>query len=89
MDALRGETRCGMGPCQGRNCMITVARLIAEHEGHSGPPVPPAFRARPPLRPLPLGALANLTNLDPSATELLTLEDTPSHTDKGGHHAQA
>lgn len=89
MDALRGETRCGMGPCQGRNCMITVARLIAEHEGHSNPPVPPAFRARPPLRPLPLGALANLTNLDPSATELLTLEDTPSHTDKGGHHAQA
>lgn len=78
MDALRGETRCGMGPCQGRNCMITAARLIEEGRGTCGP-TPPVFRGRPPIRPLPLGALAGLTGLDPSATELLTLEDKPEH----------
>jgi NADPH-dependent 2,4-dienoyl-CoA reductase/sulfur reductase-like enzyme len=77
MNLLRAETRCGMGPCQGRNCMITVARLIAE--GGAAPvPFPlPAFRARPPARPLPLGALANLTGLDPEASRILTLEDKP------------
>ncbi|BCI68911.1 NAD(P)/FAD-dependent oxidoreductase [Acetobacter aceti] len=78
MDALRGETRCGMGPCQGRNCMITAARLIGEDHGACSPTLP-VFRGRPPIRPLPLGALAGLTGLDPSATELLTLEDKPEH----------
>jgi NADPH-dependent 2,4-dienoyl-CoA reductase/sulfur reductase-like enzyme len=77
MNLLRAETRCGMGPCQGRNCMITVARLIAE-SGAVPVPVPlPAFRARPPARPLPLGALANLTGLDLEASKTLTLEDKP------------
>ncbi len=77
MDLLRAETRCGMGPCQGRNCMVSVARLIAE-SGAVPVPVPlPAFRARPPTRPLPLGALANLTGLDPEASKMLTLEDKP------------
>jgi NADPH-dependent 2,4-dienoyl-CoA reductase/sulfur reductase-like enzyme len=77
VNQLRAETRCGMGPCQGRYCMITVARLIAE-SGTLPVPVPlPAFRARPPARPLPLGALANLIGLDPEASKILTLEDKP------------
>jgi NADPH-dependent 2,4-dienoyl-CoA reductase/sulfur reductase-like enzyme len=76
MDQLRGETRCGMGPCQGRSCMITVARLIAEV---SALPVPlRTFRARPPVRPLPLGSLANLTGLDLEASKVMTLEDKPA-----------
>ncbi len=88
MDALRGETRCGMGPCQGRNCMVSAARLIMEAHNTSGP-VPPTFRGRPPIRPLPLGALASLTGLDPRATELLTLEDKPEHDQEDKAHDPA
>lgn len=88
MDALRGETRCGMGPCQGRNCMVTAARLIAE--GQNAPsPAPPVFRGRPPIRPLPLGALASLTGLDPRETELLTLEDKPENDQEDTVHVPA
>ncbi|MCH9687052.1 MAG: NAD(P)/FAD-dependent oxidoreductase [Deltaproteobacteria bacterium] len=43
-------TRCGMGPCQGRVCQPALAYLL----GH-GPD-----RPRPPLRPVPLGVLAEL-----------------------------
>lgn len=77
MNLLRAETRCGMGPCQGRSCMIAVSRLIAESGAATLPVLPPAFRARPPVRPLPLGALANLTGLDPEALTLVSLEDKP------------
>jgi len=45
-----------MGRCQGRNCLTTVAQLLARARG-----VPPADleppRARPPARPIPLGDL--------------------------------
>ncbi|WP_218062690.1 FAD/NAD(P)-dependent oxidoreductase [Komagataeibacter swingsii] len=88
MDALRGETRCGMGPCQGRNCMVTAARLIAEGQDASIP-TPPVFRGRPPIRPLPLGALASLTGLDPRETELLTLEDKPENDREETAHVPA
>jgi NADPH-dependent 2,4-dienoyl-CoA reductase/sulfur reductase-like enzyme len=51
-------TRCGMGPCQGRLCGLTVTELIARERG-----VTPAqighYRIRPPLKPLTLGELAN------------------------------
>ncbi|MFT8366980.1 MAG: NAD(P)/FAD-dependent oxidoreductase [Gluconobacter cerinus] len=77
MDALRGETRCGMGPCQGRSCMVTAARLLHEHTHATA--CPPTFRGRPPIRPIPLGAIANLSGLDPRATIRLTLEDKPEH----------
>jgi NADPH-dependent 2,4-dienoyl-CoA reductase/sulfur reductase-like enzyme len=77
INQLRAETRCGMGPCQGRNCMITVARLIAECSAVSAPVPLLVFRARPPVRPLPLGALSNLKGLDPEASKIMTLEDKP------------
>lgn len=87
INLLRAETRCGMGPCQGRNCMITVARLITESGAVplSVPVSRPAFRARPPARPLPLGALANLTGLDPEASKILTLEDKPHAVEEVDH----
>ena len=74
MDHLRGILRCGMGPCQGRSCAVTVARLLTEH-GDASSPTP--FRARPPLRPLPLAALAKLTGLDPELAQIISLEDKP------------
>jgi NADPH-dependent 2,4-dienoyl-CoA reductase/sulfur reductase-like enzyme len=70
---VRGLSRCGMGPCQGRNCAITLARMIAAETGVK--PVP--FRARPPVRPLPLQALAALAGVDPRLAEVVSLEDKP------------
>lgn len=54
-------TRCGMGPCQGRQCGQTVAHIVAQTTGKSVASVG-AFRGRPPTAPLSLGELANLQN---------------------------
>ncbi|MDX2505501.1 MAG: NAD(P)/FAD-dependent oxidoreductase [Gammaproteobacteria bacterium] len=52
-------TRCGMGPCQGRQCADAVAHIVAaaggqriDDGGH--------YRGRPPVTPLTLGQLASL-----------------------------
>lgn len=52
-------TRCGMGPCMGRQCGNTVSQLFANYHsidvaeiGH--------YRIRPPVRPLTVAHLANL-----------------------------
>lgn len=50
-------TRCGMGPCQGRQCGNTVAELIAEVRGVSMEKMD-YYRARPPISPITLGQLA-------------------------------
>ncbi len=54
---LKAFLRCGMGPCQGRLCGLTVCETIAAARG-----VAPAevgyYRLRPPLKPVTLGALA-------------------------------
>jgi octopine oxidase subunit A len=52
-------TRCGMGPCQGRMCGPTVARVIARESGRSIAEVG-TYRIRIPVRPVPLMALAEL-----------------------------
>ena len=50
-------SRCGMGPCQGRQCGLTVTEVIAQATG-----LPPQevgyYRIRPPLKSLTLGQLA-------------------------------
>ena len=51
--------RCGMGPCQGRYCGLTVAELLAEAHG-VGPEAVGYYRIRPPLKPVTLGELAQL-----------------------------
>lgn len=49
--------RCGMGPCQGRLCGLTVTEMIAQGRG-----MPPQevgyYRIRPPIKPVTLGELA-------------------------------
>ena len=52
-------TRCGMGPCMGRQCGDTVSQILAEYHhlpvadiGH--------YRIRPPVRPITVGQLADL-----------------------------
>jgi NADPH-dependent 2,4-dienoyl-CoA reductase/sulfur reductase-like enzyme/bacterioferritin-associated ferredoxin len=76
MNLIRGLLRCGMGACQGRNCAATLARLLAEAEP-SRPMASGPFRARPPIRPLPLGALARMTGLDPDLARVESLDDKP------------
>lgn len=57
LNALKTWTRAGMGRCQGRVCGPIIAQLLAQA---AGLPVEAAgaFTARPPLKPLPLAALA-------------------------------
>jgi NADPH-dependent 2,4-dienoyl-CoA reductase/sulfur reductase-like enzyme len=56
---MKAFTRCGMGPCQGRMCALTVSEIIAAERrvtvaevGH--------YRVRAPVKPLTLGELARL-----------------------------
>jgi NADPH-dependent 2,4-dienoyl-CoA reductase/sulfur reductase-like enzyme len=50
--------RCGMGPCQGRQCGLTVTEVIAEARGVS-PAEVGYFRIRPPIKPVTLGEMAH------------------------------
>ncbi len=51
-------TRCGMGPCQGRFCAATMERIFAREQS-AEPEQIGRFNARPPLKPVTLGQLAN------------------------------
>lgn len=58
-DGVKIATRAGMGPCQGRQCGLTLTRLVAQT--HGGDPADIGFlRIRPPLKPLTIGELAAL-----------------------------
>lgn len=50
-------SRCGMGPCQGRMCGLTVTQILSKELGK-----PPreigAYHIRAPLKPVPLGSIA-------------------------------
>ncbi len=50
--------RCGMGPCQGRLCGLTVTEIIAQVRGVS-PAEVGYYRIRPPIKPITLGELAS------------------------------
>ncbi|WP_010161944.1 NAD(P)/FAD-dependent oxidoreductase [Sphingomonas sp. PAMC 26617] len=61
-DGVKIETRAGMGPCQGRQCGLTLSRLV--REVHDIDPEAAGFlRIRSPLKPLTLGELATLETL--------------------------
>jgi thioredoxin reductase len=56
-DQIKRLTRAGMGPCQGRRCREQIALLLAIESGAPLAAIPLAsYRA--PVRPLPLGLLA-------------------------------
>jgi len=56
---MKSFVRCGMGPCQGRLCGLTVVELIAECRGL---PISEVgyYRIRPPVKPVTVGDLATL-----------------------------
>ncbi len=49
--------RCGIGPCQGRMCGLTVTEVIADARSVA-PETVGYYRIRPPIKPLTLGELA-------------------------------
>ena len=57
VNQVKKLTRAGMGQCQGRTCAPLV-ELLLEREGVAPRGTEP-YKARPPIRPLPLNALAD------------------------------
>lgn len=61
-DRMKSLHRCGMGPCQGRMCEYSVA-LIAAAELNCHPSAFGLHRIREPIKPISLGALAELDHV--------------------------
>ncbi|MBP8308644.1 MAG: FAD-dependent oxidoreductase [Burkholderiaceae bacterium] len=55
-------SRCGMGPCQGRQCALVVTQVLAQALGRP-PGEVGSYRIRAPLKPVPLSALAALNRV--------------------------
>lgn len=56
LEEIKRILRCGMGHCQGRSCLVPIARILSRETGI--PVSQMKFpRPRPPLKPLPLGLL--------------------------------
>jgi len=47
IEEIKRYTGFGTGPCQGKECMWAVARILAEKTGEDVPP----FTSRPPIVP--------------------------------------
>jgi thioredoxin reductase len=56
---MKAYLRCGMGPCQGRYCGLTISEMIAAVTGQS-PHEIGYFRLRSPVKPVTVGELASL-----------------------------
>jgi NADPH-dependent 2,4-dienoyl-CoA reductase/sulfur reductase-like enzyme len=56
---LKSFLRCGMGPCQGRECALTVTEMIAAHRGVS-PAAVGSYRPRFPIKPITVAEIASL-----------------------------
>ncbi len=65
---LKAFSRCGMGPCQGRLCGLTISEMIASQRGVPVAEVG-ALRLRPPVKPLMLAELAALVTAPESLSE--------------------
>lgn len=67
---MKAFLRCGMGPCQGRLCGLTVTELIAAQRGTT-PAEVGYYRLRPPVKPITLSELASLpiTEVERKAVE--------------------
>jgi NADPH-dependent 2,4-dienoyl-CoA reductase/sulfur reductase-like enzyme len=56
---MKAFLRCGMGPCQGRFCGLTVTEMIAEGRGLT-PQEIGYYRLRPPVKPITVAEMASL-----------------------------
>ena len=64
---VKSFLRCGMGPCQGRMCSLTVTEVIAQARGLT-PAEIGTFRLRPPVKPITVAELAAISALQDNAT---------------------
>lgn len=66
---LKSMTRCGMGPCQGRQCGHTVSELLSKWQNK---PVDDIgyYRLRSPMRLLTLSEFADFTEITPRHSQL-------------------
>ena len=69
VEPVKTTTRVTMGRCQGRNCLATVAELVARARGLAPAEVEHP-RARPPARPIVLGDLLHEPLPPPQAPEM-------------------
>lgn len=77
VNRLKSITRCGMGPCQGRYCGLTICELVA-HERAISPQSAGYFRLRPPVKPVPVSdLLAFDTDTTPAEVRLPGTTETP------------
>lgn len=56
---LKAYRRCGMGPCQGRLCGLTVTEVMAEARGMT-PEAIGYYRLRSPVKPVSLAEIASI-----------------------------
>ena len=56
---MKSFVRCGMGPCQGRLCGLTVVEMFALCQDIPTKDVD-YYRIRPPIKPITVGDLATL-----------------------------
>ena len=80
IEELKRYTGFGTGPCQGKECMATVARELVRR-GVARPEQLQPFTARPPAEPVSFGALACAP--DPFA------DPAPAKTSSSGEPATA
>jgi len=74
LESVKRYTGLGTGFCQGKQCAALAARLIVALGGeHAAAPITP----RPPIRPVPLSALAALA--DATTPETPSAQKTPEH----------
>jgi NADPH-dependent 2,4-dienoyl-CoA reductase/sulfur reductase-like enzyme len=69
---LKSFLRCGMGPCQGRMCGLTVTELIAETRGTT-PAEVGYYRLRPPVKPIALAELASMPKSESDVTAVVRI----------------
>jgi bacterioferritin-associated ferredoxin len=70
---MKSFLRCGMGPCQGRMCGLTVTEIIAR-ERNVGPAAIGYYRLRFPTKPITLGELAALPQTDASVDAVVRIK---------------
>jgi len=56
---LKSQTRCGMGPCQGRMCGLTISEIIADCRKMDISEVG-CLRVRPPIKPITVEQLSEI-----------------------------
>jgi sarcosine oxidase subunit beta len=57
IEEVKRYTGLGTGPCEGKECMVHCARMVAQANAGDESVVLP-FTSRPPVQPVPLGIFA-------------------------------